>query len=214
MLISDSHEFLFVRVRKTASQSMWQALEPYVLPRPAGRWARFRSRAGLERDYHRFRFRAHEEITTAQKLLPPEKFDRYFKFAIVRNPWHRLVSEYEFILKSPSHGRHAKVKKLGSFDRFVEMQIPRRDAYQLSQLCDLDGQLLMDFVGKLETLDDDWKTICGHIGIPHVALPRKNVSVKRPYTDYYTPELRELVARHWAQEIELFDYAFGGLQAS
>ena len=142
MLISDSHQFIFVRVRKTASQSMWQALEPYVLQRPDGRWARFKSRAGLERDYRKYRFRAHEEITTAQKLLPPEKFDRYFKFAIVRNPWRRLVSEYEFILKSPSHGRHGKVKKLGSFERFVDMQIPRRDAYQVNQLCDADGRLL------------------------------------------------------------------------
>ena len=209
MLISDSHEFIFVRVRKTASQSMWQALEPYVLPRPNGRWARIKSRSGLEQDYHEYRFRAHEEITTAQRLLPAERFERYFKFAIVRNPWRRLVSEYEFILKSPKHGRHRKVKSLGGFDRFIEMQIPRRDAYQVNQLCDRDGNLLMDFVGKLETLDQDWKTICGRIGIPHTELPRKNVSVKRPYTDYYTSQTRDLVAKHWAREIELFGYEFG-----
>ena len=89
------------------------------------------------------------------------------------------------------------------------MQIPRRDAYQVNQLCDAQGKLLMDYVGKLETLDEDWKFICERIGIPHVELPRKNVSVKRPYTDYYTPETRDLVARHWAQEIELFGYTFG-----
>jgi hypothetical protein len=209
MLISDSQEFIFVRVRKTASQSMWAALKPFVLPRPDSRWARFKSRAGLERDYRRFRFRAHEEITTAQKLLPAERFERYFKFAIVRNPWRRLVSEYEFILKYPVHGRHRRVSRLEGFGEFVEMQIPRRDAYQLKQLCDRDGRLLMDFVGKLETLDEDWQTICERIGIPHVALPRKNVSVERPYTDYYTPELRDLVARHWAREIEQFGYEFG-----
>ncbi|MBT8040905.1 MAG: sulfotransferase family protein [Gammaproteobacteria bacterium] len=208
MLISDSHEFIFVRVRKTASQSMWTALEPYVLPRPAGRWARFKSRAGLERDYRKYRFRAHEKITTAKRLLPPERFERYFKFAIVRNPWHRLVSEYEFILKSPNHGRHRRVKALDGFASFIEMQIPRRDAYQVNQLCDSNGDLLMDFVGKLENLDDDWETICWRIGIPHVALPRKNVSVKRPYTDYYTPETRDLVARRWSREIELFGYTF------
>lgn len=209
MLISDSHEFIFVRVRKTASQSMWAALKPYVLPRPDGRWTRFRSRAGLERDYRRYRFRAHEEISTAQKLLPEEKFNRYFKFAIVRNPWRRLVSEYEFILKSPHHGRYRRVKELGGFEGFIEMQIPRRDAYQINQLCDRKGRFLMDFVGRLETLDDDWKTISECIGIPHEPLPRKNISVTRPYTDYYTPEARDLVARHWAREIEQFGYEFG-----
>jgi hypothetical protein len=35
------------------------------------------------------------------------------------------------------------------------------------------------------------------------------VSVKRPYTEYYTEKTRELVAEHWAREIELFGYAFG-----
>lgn len=209
MLISDSHEFIFVRVRKTASQSMWAALKPFVLSRPDDRWTRFKSRAGLERDYRRYRFRAHEEISTAQKLLPVDKFDRYFKFAIVRNPWRRLVSEYEFILKSPHHGRYTRVKELGGFDGFIEMQIPRRDAYQINQLCDREGRFMMDYVGKLETLDDDWKTICGRIGITHEPLPRKNISVTRPYTDYYTPEMRDKVARHWSREIEQFGYEFG-----
>ena len=208
MLLSDSNEFIFVRVRKTASRSMWAALEPYVLPRPDGRWARFKSRTGLERDYRRFRFRAHEEITTAQKLLPPGLFKRYFKFAIVRNPWRRLVSEYEFILKTPHHGRHRKVKGLAGFPEFIEMQIPRRDAYQINQLTDREGRFLMDFVGKLETLDQDWETICKRTGIPHRELPRKNVSVSRPYTDYYTAETRDLVAKHWAREIEQFAYEF------
>ncbi|MEJ2178416.1 MAG: sulfotransferase family 2 domain-containing protein, partial [Gammaproteobacteria bacterium] len=79
----------------------------------------------------------------------------------------------------------------------------------LNQLCGTNGELLMDFVGKLETLDEDWKTICERIGIPYVELPRKNISVKRPYTDYYKPALRDLVAHHWAREIELFGYEFG-----
>lgn len=208
MLISDSHEFIFVRVRKTASSSMTSQLEPYLLPRPESRWSRIKSRAHIEKDYRKYRFRAHAEIGTAQRLIDPEQFARYFKFAIVRNPWDRLVSEYEYILKTESHGRHKKVVKLGGFDRFVDMQIPRRDAYQLHALCGRDGQFLMDFVGKLETVDQNWKTICGRIGVPHADLPRKNVSVHRPYSDYYSPQLRDKVAKYWAPEIRKFDYEF------
>ena len=209
MLISDSHEFIFVRVRKTASQAMWAQLKPYVLPRPDSRWDHLKSRARLEWNYRKYRFRAHDGILAAKRRMPAERFERYFKFAIVRNPWARLVSEYEFILRYPDHGRHDRVRRLGGFEKFVDMQIPRRDAYQLDVLCDRRGRMLMDFIGRLEALDDDWRTICERIDIPYQPLPKKNVGKRRPYTDYYTPGLRDRVARHWAREIETFGYAYG-----
>ena len=208
MLVSDSHKFIFIRVRKTASLSIWQALEPYVLARPEGRWARFMSRSRLERDYRKYRFRAHERITTARRLMPADRFDSYFKFAIVRNPWSRLVSGYKFVLSAPKHIRHERVKKLDGFEAFIRMQIPRPDAYPLNQLCDRNGEMLMDFVGKLETLAQDWDTICDRIGLPRSTLPHAHKVEYRPYTEYFTSETRDLVARHWAREIELFGYSF------
>lgn len=208
MLISDSHEFIFLRMRKVASTSMKSILLPMCLPRPAGRLAHLKSRAWLEWDYHRYVFRAHDDIRAAQKRMPADKFKRYFKFAFVRNPWDRLVSEYNFLLERPSHGRHARVKKLAGFKQFIQMQIPRNDAYQTNMLCDRQGHLLMDFVGKLENLQSDWQTVCTKIGIPYVELQRKNATEHRHYQDYYDSESRQLVANHWGREIEMFGYTF------
>ena len=212
MLISDSHEFIFLRVRKVASTSMKAILLPLCIPGPEGRLAHIKSRMRLEWDYHKYVARAHENIRAVQKRMPKEKFDRYFKFAFVRNPWERLVSEYEFILKSQTHGRHARVKKLGGFKQFIYMQIPRRDAYQVNMLCDRQGTLLMDFIGKMENLESDWQTVCDRIGIPVQKLPRKKFIKREHFSKYYNDETRQLVARHWAREIELFDYSFDDQQ--
>ena len=102
MLISDSHKFIFLRMRKVASRSMRAVLQPLCIPRPPGRLQHVLSRARLVWDYHDYVFRAHESILAAKRRMPEENFNNYFKFAFVRNPWERLVSEYEFILRNPS----------------------------------------------------------------------------------------------------------------
>jgi hypothetical protein len=208
MLISDNHKFIFLRMRKVASRSMQAVLRPLCIPVPQGKFAHIKSRARLEWDYHRYVFRAHENILAARRRMPGEKFEHYFKFAFVRNPWERLVSEYEFILKRPGHGRYKRVKNLQNFGEFIQMQIPRRDAFQLNMLTDRNGHFLMDFVGKLENLDHDWQIVCNRIGIKHQELPRKNVTERKPYQSYYDEDSIQLVADHWAREIELFEYSF------
>ncbi len=208
MLISDSHEFIFLRMRKVASTSMKAILLPMCVPKPQGRLRHILSRAKLGWDYHNHVFRAHDDIRAIKKRMPAEKFNRYFKFAFVRNPWDRLVSEYEFLLERPAHGRHARVKKLDSFKEFIEMQIPRKDAYQINMLCDRKGKMIMDFVGRLENLQNDWQVVCERIDIPFTALPRRNATEHKHFQDYYDHQSRQLVARHWAREIDMFGYTF------
>ena len=208
MLISDTHEFIFLRMRKVASTSMRGILRPLCLSIPEDRFAHIKSRLRLEWDYHRYVFRAHDNILAAKSRMPADKFERYFKFAFIRNPWERLVSEYEFLLSRNKHGRHKRVKELDNFSEFIQMQIPRRDAYQLNMLCDHKGRVLMDFLGKLENLEQDWHRVCGQLGIEYQALPRKNVIERKPYQAYDDMDSIQVVAKHWGREIELFEYSY------
>lgn len=75
---------------------------------------------------------------------------------------------------------------------------------------DTKGNPLNDFVIRFEELDRDYETVCGEIGIPYEPLPRLKTKTrkKRDYRDFYTPELRELVAKKLEREIEYFGYEF------
>jgi hypothetical protein len=75
-------------------------------------------------------------------------------------------------------------------------------------LCDSNGEMRMDFVGKMENLDHDWREVCQRIGIEYQPLQSKNVTRHNHYSEYYDDECRELVSRHWAREIEWFGYTF------
>jgi len=142
MFISDSHEFIFVHMRKSAGTSMRVVLSPLCIPRKKNRLAHMKSRAMLEWNYQKYAFRTHAEIRTAQQRMPEALFRRYFKFTFVRNPWDRLVSEYQFLLTNKAHGRHERVKRLGGFEQFIHMQIPRKSAYQVNMVCDKVAQYL------------------------------------------------------------------------
>ena len=208
MLISDTHKFIFVHIRKAAGSSIRSLLGPYARSQPEGFWKRIRSRALLTRDYREHHFRAHTTLKTAQRLMEPQRYLAYFKFAIVRNPWERLLSEYRYVCSTPEHIRHFRVAPM-SFAEFCKFQSRRRDAHQHLAVCNLDGGCGLDFVGRFETLVDDVNAVCDRLGIALLAMPHLNRSRADDYADVYDESLRRFVEQAWRRDIELFDYRFG-----
>jgi len=227
-MISHRCACIFVHVPKTAGQSIerfflrlhglsWADRAPLLLRRnddPA---------RGPQRLAHLF---AAEYVACGH--IGEAEFERYFKFAFVRNPWDRLVSEYRF-----RGGR-----RIGSFRQFVQDAAlpldPHLDAFrhlapQVRYLYDRTGRLCVDFVGRFERLQDDFARVCERLGIPDPSLPHANAA--RPerargrvmlrlrarsaarrdsYLRYYDPRLRDVVGERYAEDIEAFGYAFGG----
>lgn len=207
MLISDSHKFIFVHIRKAAGSSIRDTLEPLSIQKPTDTLSKIKSRVlRMERDYHKYAFRQHDDINAAKRLMPPELFESYFKFAFVRNPWDRLISEYEFIRRRPDHGRHSKVMKM-EFDQYIRYQSKRFDAHQINMLADSKGQLLMDFIGRFENLHEDWNFVTDKLGIVNKELSHRKKAGIKDYASYYTPETRALVAELWKRDIEAFGYS-------
>jgi len=74
-----------------------------------------------------------------------------------------------------------------------------------------DGnEIIVDFVGRYENLDEDWSKVCRALQIRALSLGRENQVARQDYRVFYDDESRELVANRFARTIELFGYRFDG----
>jgi hypothetical protein len=207
MLISHRHKLLFVHVAKNAGTSITHALRPLAggeLRRKIGRILR---RHGIITRLDASPYPAHSTAAELRRLLGPARYARYFSFAIVRNPWDRHVSFFHYIRRDSTHHQHALFQEFPDFTAYARWRIDNPNRLQRTLVCDDEGRLLVNFIGRYENLAADFSTVCGRVGAT-IDLPRKNVSNDRPYREFYNAESRDLIARATAPDIELFGYEF------
>lgn len=148
-----------------------------------------------------------------------------FRFGLVRNPLDRLASCYTNKIGERDGSRQLfkeyertiypfipseQFDPSMSFDEFVEAvcRIPDKfaDRHFRSQHCFLHhrGRLAVDFVGRLETIDEDWQVVRSHVDLG--VLPRAKFTNKTDFRLMYSPRLARQAAERYATDIRLFGY--------
>lgn len=142
-------------------------------------------------------------------LADKAQFEQYFKFTIVRNPWARAHSWYRNVVRDPLHRRDFGVDEHCTFAEFMERHLScwALDP-QLDWLVDRSGRVVMDFVGRFETLSDSYAEARAKMGLDPVELPKMIHSDPVDYRKDYSTTLRDTVAAKYADEIERFGYEF------
>lgn len=153
-------------------------------------------------------------------------WNEYFKFAFVRNPWDRLVSwwsQFEFLRSRLQSGAPVSqfavyvLQRATTFDEFLRNasdEIADIDGEkwifrnQIDYLGDRDGNVMVDFVGRFESLSEDISKVSQRVLGRSPEFPHLNASKRSDYRSYYTDELAELVARRYARDIQTFGYSF------
>jgi len=184
-MFCDVHRYIFVHINKTGGTSISKALAD----EPEPMW---------------------KHMTAAQyRKVLPVRFSNFFKFAFVRNPWDRMVSQYFFRVGDTGQAGHLADRAPVSFPEFLRDPFPLGHREQLSFISDDAGRRLVDFVGRFERLQADFDRVCDRLQRPRRTLPTLNQTQHGPYTDYYDDETRRLVAELYRRDIAFFGYRFG-----
>lgn len=207
MIVSHQHRFIFVAIPKTGTHSVRQGLRDHLGERDMEQARLFVEKQFPIPEIARM---GHGHISFAEirPFLGEETFNDYFKFAFVRNPFDRFVSYCAFA--TSREGSFARDPKR-VMRHFLFTAPPLQHVIFRPQhlfLTDMDGRLLVDRLGKVETMQADYDGICAQIGIATSPLDHANRSRRGDYRDYYDQELIDGVAKIYARDLELFGYDY------
>jgi hypothetical protein len=186
MVYSDKYKFIYYAIPKTGSRSIQSHLIKYGVGCITG-W--------------KFNHDNYEEV---KKRIGKERSDNYLKFSFFRDPRSLLISIFFF----NRHQWNYPPNKTAVLEWLHHYR--GGDPYS-PYIFDKEGNVVLDFIGRLEYLNEDLKTVCEKIGIP---IPEKvphigaqNVKGRVSCEEYYEePGLLRKIREIFSNSLRVLDY--------
>lgn len=154
----------------------------------------------------------HSTLADIEGVVTRDEIAQMFCFALVRNPWDRVVSYYHWLRdQSFDHPMVRLAQQTGFADFLVTpaLQDSLTNAPYGSYLQDGAGVDRANLFIRLEHFAQDAEPLFDHLGF-RVELPVENASDRAAsYEEYYTDDLAQIVARICSDDISRFGYGFG-----
>ncbi len=185
MILSRTHDFLFVHVPKTAGMAVSKDLSRFTTPLDlhfCEPWDELNLR-----NSEIYGLSKHSSAAEIRNTIGKEQFDPLFKFAFVRDPYARAHSLFGFLKYNFREWKKSAIMDtFDTFDQFIAsefFQTPGPDRIfepQAFWLVDSQGQLMVDRVAHMEELESELSEIYRMIGLPPVEKVKAvNVSGRR-----------------------------------
>ena len=193
----DEHRCIFIHITKTGGTSIAKSLFGY-----------------LPYHYSAIDYR----VIYGSKL-----FYSFFKFAFVRNPWDRLYSAYRYLMnggwnEQDKDWTQNNISQYNNFNSFVRDWLCKENIHrhvhfwpQYRFICDKNDQILVNYLGYFETLKNDYDRISSLLNINN-EIGRHNINPGKDYSKAYAADTRDIVARVYSKDIDLFGYDFNGIR--
>jgi len=221
MIVSHKYKLIFLKTTKTAGTSVEVALSEFlgdddVITPLHQTDEELRIEKGfkgaqnyvLKNKGGNARLSNHTAAVTAKKILGEDIFDSYYKVAVARNPWERIVSAY-FFQKAANE----------SFVSFEEYLYSDRRLDGLIKhgwgIYTIDDKIVVDEVILYQNLNVSYRNLLQKLGISSEnGLPFTKVAGKKAtahYSEMYDDKSIERVKNYFAKEIEAFGFQYSGM---
>lgn len=206
-MISHKHHCVFVHIPKCGGTSIEDIIWPgkrSVSDLWMGNISRFHNKYQTGGLQHLFAIYIRHEVGR-------EKFEDYFKFTFIRNPWDRAISQYHYMRSRPDLREYIGMAHGDSFKRYlglIQKRVHVQWEPQYKFIYDENGELVVDLMGRFENFQRDVRRILSIIGVAAEKIPHRLKTVHRPYYEYYDAEAIEMVQSIYRNDITAFGYTF------
>lgn len=150
------------------------------------------------------KFYNHAPASFIKTYLPRRVWDSYYKIAIERNPWDKIISYYYWLTRP---GTAHEGKSLPEFLRSRAVNTVK--GYELYTI---NGEVVVDQLLRYEDLPTEMERLQDKLGLADVPeLPftkHEYRDDRRPYQDVLSEEEAQIVAEVFAKEIALMGYTW------
>lgn len=186
---------IFVHIPKTGGTSIEECLWYDILK--------------LDRQYKRHKFLVSKYFPENHAHVPlwkhPQR-NEFYTFTFVRNPYARLISHYLYRDKYEAPYRSFE-HLMGKLRKIYKDTQKRGDLHLYTQTSYLQGDL--NYIGRFENLDKDFRKICRQIGVSSRGLTRHvfptDKEKKKEILENVKNNLKEITRIYWS-DFENFNY--------
>ncbi|MBN2087436.1 sulfotransferase family 2 domain-containing protein [Candidatus Peregrinibacteria bacterium] len=194
----DKYHCIFIHIPKTAGVSITRTLFGHLI--------------------------GHFSVAEYQIVFSKKEFNSYFKFAIVRNPWDRVFSAYNFLknggmTEEDKEWANKNISQYTNFNDFIKNGLKKPSILKWRHFlpqCDFicvphSNKPLVDFIGHFENINEDFQYIKKKMSLDdNLILKHENVNPgkKLDYRDYYDDKAQKIVSEVYKNDIKILGYNF------
>ncbi len=184
--IIDNIPLIFIHINKNGGTSMSEAI-------------------GMKRKIHRSAIKIKE-------IVSQNEWNDSIKFTIIRNPFSRVVSQYNFSKKTGLINKNLKFKEWVIKTYGLQRPSKRffRNNYIFKTQLDwitIENVIITDYILRFENLEKDILSMNKKFGTS-IRLKHLNSTKKVDYKTYYDSESKEIISNFFNKDLTYFNYEF------